>query len=483
MRSDFLRADRAQKEIMDQLKALNEKVDRLEARLERPPSGHGTLTSHSTLAENDIRNIPQHSDHTPPERKPQLTSHGAIMHEQDMNEQRADPQIPNSHMLSSAEGSYGSIAIDHTTGAHRLLRWPTIKYLLKHRTISEDYVMETEEKKGLLRLYGRGQGRDMYDGGPGGPASPAASTSSGRSDDAARSPASSPPDIWGTALYPSTVPDPMRNQDHPGGLNPDGSLKLDQMTMDRLLHSYLNKLHILHPFLNKARLNRMFRRVSDQARLSEAHQTRSPYIPQSSVSWAETALNRPGKRKHTNSSSDTNALGSRSSKEQLLERRISTAIVLLVMALGKICEHQGPLPGPIPENPNSHMQLTESPFYSESPPGHAVKPSPTQSSVSLSSPSMSEAHFRAGAASRRSSADPQGFSSGQRLEKNVDVIPGLAYYARAAEVLGTLNGGQDLMYVQACLLASLYVSQMACVLESWSWIQNACRACHFLVRE
>jgi len=468
---------------MDQLKALNEKVDRLEARLERPPSGHGTLTSHSTLAENDIRNIPQHSDHTPPERKPQLTSHGAIMHEQDMNEQRADPQIPNSHMLSSAEGSYGSIAIDHTTGAHRLLRWPTIKYLLKHRTISEDYVMETEEKKGLLRLYGRGQGRDMYDGGPGGPASPAASTSSGRSDDAARSPASSPPDIWGTALYPSTVPDPMRNQDHPGGLNPDGSLKLDQMTMDRLLHSYLNKLHILHPFLNKARLNRMFRRVSDQARLSEAHQTRSPYIPQSSVSWAETALNRPGKRKHTNSSSDTNALGSRSSKEQLLERRISTAIVLLVMALGKICEHQGPLPGPIPENPNSHMQLTESPFYSESPPGHAVKPSPTQSSVSLSSPSMSEAHFRAGAASRRSSADPQGFSSGQRLEKNVDVIPGLAYYARAAEVLGTLNGGQDLMYVQACLLASLYVSQMACVLESWSWIQNACRACHFLVRE
>jgi len=55
------------------------------------------------------------SDHTPPERKPQLTSHGAIMHEQDMNEQRADPQIPNSHMLSSAEGSYGSIAIADDT--------------------------------------------------------------------------------------------------------------------------------------------------------------------------------------------------------------------------------------------------------------------------------------------------------------------------------------------------------------------------------
>ena len=466
---------------MDQLKALNEKVDRLEARFERrPSSGHEASVSHPTLPENDIMHIPLHSDHTPPERKPQLTSHGAIIHEQELN---AEPQIPAPLMLPSAEGSYGSIAIDHTTGAHRLLRWPTIQALLRRRTLNEDYVMETEERKGLLRLYGRGQGRDMYDGGPGGPASPAASTSSQRSDETARSPASSPPDIWGTALYPSTGLDPIRSQDHPGGLNPDGSLKLDQMTMDRLHHIYLTKLHILHPFLNKARLSRMFRRVSDQANSSDTNQTRSPYIPQSSMAWADTALNRPGKRKHTDSSSDANAPSSRGNKEQLLERRISTAIVLLVMALGKICEHQGPLPGPVPENPNSHMQLIESPFYSESPPAHVVKPSPTTSSVSLSSPSISETHFRAGAASRRSSADPQGYTSGYRPEKNVDVIPGLAYYARAAEILGTLNGGQDLMYVQACLLASLYVSQMACVLESWSWIQNACRACHFLVRE
>jgi len=468
---------------MDQLKAISEKVDRLEARLDRPNSGHGASVSQSNLPENDIRNIPQHSANTPPDRKPLLTSHGAVMHEAELNEQRADRQNTSSGILSSAEGSYGSIAIDHTTGAHRLLRWPTIKALLKHRMISEDYVMETEERKGLLRLYGRGQGRDTYDGGPGGPASPAASTSSGRSDETARSPASSPPDIWGTALYPSTVPDITRNQDHPGGLNADGSLKLESTTMERLLYSYLNKLHILHPFLNKSRLTRMFRRVSEQANSAEVHQTRSPYILQSTGAWVETSLNRPTKRKHTDSSSDGNMHSSRGGKEQLLERRVSTAIVLLVMALGKICEHRGPLPGPVPENLSSHTQVVESPFYSDSPPGFPIKPSPTTSSVSLSSPSMSESQFRHGAASRRSSADPQGYSSGYKPERNVDVIPGLAYYARAAEILGTLNGGQDLMHVQASLLASLYVSQVACVLESWSWIQSACRACHFLVRE
>ena len=476
---------------MDQLKALHEKVDhfntvvkrvdRLEA-LNRRNSGHGASASHSSLLENDIRNIPQHLDNIPPDRKPLLPSHGVMMHEPGMNEPGANAQIPDPGLLSSAEGSYGSVAVDHTTGAHRLLSWPMIKILLKSRMFSEDYVMDTEEKKGLLRLYGRGQGRDTYDGGPGGPASPAASTSSGRSDDTARSPASSPPDVWGSALYPSTVQDPMRAQDHPGGLNADGSLKLDWPTMSRLLDSYLSKLHILHPFLNKSRLYRMFRRVSEQANPSEAHQNRSPYITQSNV-WAENALNRPQKRKHTDSSSDTTIPSYRGGKEQLLERRISTAIVLFVMALGKICEHKGPLPGPIPENPHSPIPPVESPFYSESPPGFAVKPSPTPSSVSLSSPSMSETHFRAGVVSRRSSADPQGYSSSYKPEKNVDVLPGLAYYARAAEILGTLNGGQDLMHVQASLLASLYVSQMACVLESWSWIQNACRACHFLIRE
>jgi hypothetical protein len=458
---------------MDKLNAITERLDKIE----KNQSGS------SRHSETDIRSIPLHSETGSPDRKPLVAPLDPLMGDQDVSNTHAELHTTPT---TCAEASYGSIAVDHTTGAHNLVRWPSIKALLKnYRPVSEDYVMEMEEKKGLLRLYGRGQGRDTWDGGTGGPASPATSASSGRSEETARSPASlSPPDVWGTALTPTIIPDPKSYQDHPGGLNPDGTLKLDQKTMQRLLESYLNKLHILHPFLNKSRLLRMFQRVSQQANPGETNVIRSPLVLYGSSSWVgEPALNKPTKRKHTESTPDTHtSAASRSSNtEQALERRISTAIVLLVMALGKICEHKGPLPGPIKETEVLHTVQMESPrFYSDSPPNPMIKPSPTPSSVSLPSPAASE--FRAPMPSRRSSADPQAYF-GHRPEKNVDVIPGLAYFARATEILGTLIGGQDLMNVQACLLASLYASQMACVLEAWTWIQNACRACHFLIRE
>ena len=477
---------------LDQLKTLTEKVERLETRLERPPSelsaGERPTTSQSSLTD-DIKTIPLHTSTNPLDRKPFVTSLSEAAFEHESVEQHADPDGITSDFFPHEGVSYGSVVVDHTTGAHRLLRWPRIKSLLRRRPLSEDYVMEMEERKGLIRLYGRGQGRDTYDGAAAGPASPVTSTPSMRSDDVSRSPGSSPPDVWGTALGPPSCQGPrMSNQDHPGGLNPDGTLKLDWPTMERLRESYLKTLHILHPFLNKTRLSRMFQRVHYYTSSSEPSQMRSPFMPHSSVARPDTVLNRATKRKHSTAapSESPNEISTSSSsrglQEQPLERRTSTAIVLLVMALGKICEHRGQLPGPVPENQREppykeNGTRPESPSYFDSP---RVKPSSTPSSASPSS-NMSE--HRPGSTSRRSSTEQQTFPPHHRSERNVDVIPGLAYFARAAEMLGVLNGGQDLMYVQACLLASLYTSQMACVLESWSWIQNACRACRFLVRE
>ena len=477
---------------MDQLKLLNEKIERIETRFERsdlgPRSEDRPTTSQSGLAA-DIKNIPLHSSTVTLERKTFVTSLSEAAHEQESVEQLGDPDSIPSDLFPQDGMGYGSIAVDHTTGAHRLLRWPTIKSLLKRRPLSEDYVMEMEERKGLIRLYGRGQGRDTYDGAAAGPASPVTSTPSMRSDDVSRSPGSSPPDIWGTALGPPIIQDPRTStQDHPGGLNPDGSLKLDWPTMERLRESYLKTLHILHPFLNKTRLSRMFQRVLYCTSSSESSQVKSPFVPHNSIVRVDTALNKATKRKHSSAApiESPNEMSASSSsrgiKEQPLERRTSTAIVLLVMALGKICEHRGPLPGPVPENQREssyrdHILRPESPSYYDSP---RVKPSPTPSSAS---PSSGVSELRTGATSRRSSTEQQTFPQPHRPERNVDVIPGLAYFARAVEILGVLNGCQDLMYVQACLLASLYTSQMVCVLESWSWIQNACRACRFLIRE
>ncbi|MCJ1413767.1 hypothetical protein MMC32_000091 [Xylographa parallela] len=452
------KADRAQKEIMDQLKLLNEKIERIETRFERsdlgPRSEDRPTTSQSGLAA-DIKNIPLHSSTVTLERKTFVTSLSEAAHEQESVEQLGDPDSIPSDLFPQDGMGYGSIAVDHTTGAHRLLRWPTIKSLLKRRPLSEDYVMEMEERKGLIRLYGRGQGRDTYDGAAAGPASPVTSTPSMRSDDVSRSPGSSPPDIWGTALGPPIIQDPRTStQDHPGGLNPDGSLKLDWPTMERLRESYLKTLHILHPFLNKTRLSRMFQRVLYCTSSSESSQVKSPFVPHNSIVRVDTALNKATKRKHSSAApiESPNEMSASSSsrgiKEQPLERRTSTAIVLLVMALGKICEHRGPLPGPVPENQREssyrdHILRPESPSYYDSP---RVKPSPTPSSAS---PSSGVSELRTGATSRRSSTEQQTFPQPHRPERNVDVIPGLAYFARAVEILGVLNGCQDLIDILA----------------------------------
>ena len=393
---------------------------------------------------------------------------------------------------SAHDGNFGSIAVDHTTGVHRLLQWATIKEMVVPRFAREDYVMETEERKGLLRVYGRGQGRDLYDGGHVGPASPATSSASGRSDEAARSPASSSSDLHGSLGLPSPPAMDARDypHDHPGGLNLDGSLKLDKPTMYRLQSSYLKNMHIMHPFLNKTKLNRMFEKVASQANTTESGTIRSPFIAHNPILGPDGSLNKATKRKYS-SGTGAGSPGematsntSRGAGDQGVERRISTAIVLLVMALGKICEHKDNLPGPVPDHYRdtsstpSGMQSVYSPRNLDSPPTNAIRTSETgyPTSSAMSSPSDP----RVVGMSRRTSTEPQ---SGQRMERNIDIIPGFAYYARATDLLGNMHGGNDLSHVQANLLASLYASQMACAIESWSYIQTACRACYFLIRE
>lgn len=63
----------------------------------------------------------------------------------------------------------------------------------------------------------------------------------------------------------------------------------------------------------------------------------------------------------------------------------------------------------------------------------------------------------------------------------MDVIPGIAYYAKAAEILGDQGDGNDLIHAQMFLLAGLYKGQLARVKESMSWITMAGRAVRTLL--
>jgi hypothetical protein len=64
---------------------------------------------------------------------------------------------------------------------------------------------------------------------------------------------------------------------------------------------------------------------------------------------------------------------------------------------------------------------------------------------------------------------------------NSNVIPGWAYFASAAPVLDNFPQKADLSYLQANLLAALYMGQLAQPSEAYSYLSNACRICQILI--
>ncbi|KAA6413467.1 MAG: hypothetical protein FRX48_03213 [Lasallia pustulata] len=515
------KADRANQAILDSLQArsaenteLRARIDRLESKVERGNESIDRLEQFLIYGKSPLKKNHHVADENPenqdikssasvsPERKPtqaQLTIASRInpyAGEEGVDETDRDLRDTTHHVSDVTDTNVAaivdaSIIVEHTTAAHRLLRWPSIKSLLEHRgmCMSEDYVMESEEKKGILRPYGRGQGRDTSDvnnhffAG-----SPAASSTSARSEESIRSSPSPPDGLWGASFPINTA----RIENHPGGLNVDGTLKIDPRTLHELLDSYLNNIHIMHPFMEKTRLMRMVDHFAARYNVSDA--TTSPFPTDNSTIGPDgrrdpaAVLNKATKRKYSNGSSmggaavEANSVN-RSTTKPLLERSISTAIVLLVMALGKICAYPKPLPGALKNDAREAPSAVPRSFSPHSPmTTTSLRASPTSTQASPYNVTMSpRSTVRMSTLSRRSSAED--IAAAPSGMKNADQVPGLAYFAQATDILGNLHAGNELPHVQAFLLAGLYAGQLACTIESWSWIFTACRACRILVRD
>ena len=156
-----------------------------------------------------------------------------------------------------------------------------------------------------------------------------------------------------------------------------------------------------------------------------------------------------------------------------IEHSIANAIVLLVIALGKVCLHKADLPAatlpqtvqPLPR-PNSFADIqppVASPSASSAPP----------------SPYNQTSNPRHGL--REEGVNATVSRTTTMTGKNMDQIPGLAYFACAADILGEHAGGIDVSHVQANLLAGLYMGQLARVFSSHHYISSACRACIMLI--
>ena len=391
-----------------------------------------------------------------------------------------------------------SIPVEHTTAAHKLLMWPSIKSLLYPKEYDEDYVMKLEEGRGLIRVYGRGEGDDTSEGAQQGQQQsssvPNASAHSTPNWDEGYPPAGSPSGgTWG-APTPATPASSVKTVEH--GIEESGIFTTDPDTVRRLHLSYMDHLHKLHPFLDQNGLEKkieMFIRVyCSSARSSSA-----------SISFVNNHHSgggdhhRGAKRKRScemlqgacDLPSPVGVIRPDHAFPPRIEQSIDNAVILLVLALGSICEcRDRPVPGPITDKPRDYRK--------EQIPGpslmnrHILSPSGSESAIPVSSsfyapttnhtftsPPMVE-HQRSlpgQVPSREGGADT-------RHLRNMDVIPGLAYYGCATQILGSLQGANGLPHVQAALLAGLYAGQLAHPFQSHGWIYQAARACQVLVR-
>ncbi len=472
------------KDNQDLRKVVQELCDATYGRQQRrtPVGFSGSQVEDIARPREDVRRLPIEAQHTNGalihpstsshslERLPSLARNDSIAVDDNKHEDELEPIVGIGEL---------SIPIEHTTAAQKLLRWPSIKSLIRGIKVNENYVMDSEENRGLLRLYGKGEGHDVDDGGqPGSTNSP--SNSSEGSETPGSQGSSLPESLWGNGFgTPNSADFKRPGQENIGGLNPDGSLKLDPPTLRRLLAAYLNNIHILHPFLDKQRTTDMVEKFA--LKYNNGNVTLSPFAVPAAASPHDHNI---GPKRKRSIATIPSANAQTSSSKSLPERSISSALVLLVLALGKVCEHRDPLPSPVGETeqtPTSHT-LSAQQMQADSPPV-SIRQSPASSHSSYNSATSPTETLRMGMSSRRASVDGPIFMNIRDSGlKNLDVVPGLAYYAYATDILGNLHGGNDLSHIQAHLLAGLYAGQLARVLESWKWINSACTACQVIIR-
>ncbi|KAL1643416.1 hypothetical protein SLS61_009251 [Didymella pomorum] len=357
------------------------------------------------------------------------------------------PATPAESVRSEHSGGTGlppkeksGLQSDHTTPAHKLFEeWHSmtnfcrnvdyIEKLIEGGHDVSEYPMLLEQDRGLLRVWGVGEGQDLNDGAQG-PGSP----DSGGDGDAS-SPAPGKEGLWGFPPADTSSPGIDGPTSHPkendGGLGPDGRPDFRSAVLWELYDSYIENIHKLHPFMNASKLRRMVKEFSEQ--YSPDFNGKHAGSPAASSLGIHQGL----KRKRSGS-----AYGEPWSSKGAIERSLRNALVLLVLALGKVCAHHDPLPSP------------QSDRMSHSNGGWGLHANGSFNSD----------------------------TSEDNRPRNVDILPGMGYFAYATDILGNQQGGNTVAHAQAMILAALYLSQFARVLESWSWINNACRVVLVLIK-
>ena len=237
-----------------------------------------------------------------------------------------------------------AIPANHTTPAGRLLNWPSVQVLVRKHLESakirfiDEFPIRREERRGLLRVWGRGEGLDS--------SRPDRDSHHDQGvmevhDDYSDAGAPSPADCWGgisSAPSPSELKSPWL-----GAQSPDFS----EANVRRYVQSYEENIQNMHPLIIPLELHAMVKMFLDgiQQGPNVAGSSRSSKQGSGTsiakfVSTAPHAGDTPGsKRKRSPGVEGDGLSSSPTSRPSRLtfQRSITNALVLLVLALGKIC--------------------------------------------------------------------------------------------------------------------------------------------------
>ncbi|ORY68668.1 uncharacterized protein BCR38DRAFT_455573 [Pseudomassariella vexata] len=427
-----------------------------------------------------------------PTPKPDVSEAQKRLDKVDEGEMEAEPGPP-------VDPGKPSMPANHTTLAALLLKWTSVRELVD--SLPEDiqekiknfegYHLHQERKRGSLRVFGRGEGFDRE----------TRSSHVGTMMDQAM------PEFFEDNVSETASPSPSTYDSHGqvGGFTPpsggeykggvlktDGTADFDSSKVAEYVQSFKDNILNMHPILNPQHLDDLVKTFLDTLpRSSSKAKPKDPvarFVNSNNATSASPSMPDTGtKRKRSPAVEEQSHHSSGFTKPGRPYRNVHSALVLVVLALGKICLHKEMIPdvvrGHQEKHAEKHQDNLSTPSYSSPSIRNGVPVSPLQGSSpgfasqsqtsGLPSPKDNERVL----ASRRSSLQGSATApkSGQSMKRNIEVIPGLEYFALSTDIIGGLTGSPQLKLVWYYIFAGLYHGQLGRVVESWSFIALASR--------
>lgn len=368
-----------------------------------------------------------------------------------------------------------AIPHNHTTLAGLLLEWPAIREITHQHLAKEgirfisEFPISVEQNRGALILYGRGedsvyaqQPREIPDHGM-------LDVADDASDMASPSPAPDYGQLGGLS--------PPDQVEYKGGvLTPDGNPDFSEAKVWTFVESFKSNILNMHPIVQPKALDSWVKQFLDSI---------APSYPRSARSQASKAIFAVSgggppfegagvKRKRSPGPDGPDGPSTpHPAKPGKPNRSVNSALVLTVLALGKICLHRDNIPDAVHNVADPRPHGSPRNFIAVSPAQGSPPVIPNNHSSMTSSPKDADRSTPGRRSSLQQSGTSAAAKGGYGLKKNYDVIPGLDYFAYATDILGNQLGAYNMKNVYANIFASLYWGQLERPMQAYSHINGA----------